>query len=106
MPQFSYCPFIWMFHNRAMVQRINKIHERTLTLIYPNQHQLTFKELFEKNKTVSIHQRNLQTLGTETYKAKTNFSPEVINSLFDFTNKDYCNFRNASGGTHCCLQNC
>ena len=95
MSRFSYCPLIWMFHSRAMERRINRIHERTLRLIYPNQHQLTFKELLEKNKTVSIHQRNLQTLATEIYKAKNKISPEVVNSLFEFTNKNY-NLRNAS----------
>ena len=78
-----------------MEHRINRIHERTLRLIYPNQHQLTFKELLEKNKTVSIHQRNLQTLATEIYKAKNKISLEVVNSLFEFTNKNY-NLRNAS----------
>ena len=78
-----------------MGDRINKIHERTLRLIYPNQHQITFKELLEKKKTVSIHQRNLQTLATEIYKAKNKISPEVVNSLFEFTNKNY-NLRNAS----------
>ena len=83
-----------MFHSRAMEHRINRIHGRTLRLIYPNQLQLTFKELLEKNKAVSIHQRNLQTLATEIYKAKNKISPEVINSLFEFTNKNY-NLRNA-----------
>ena len=95
MPQFSCCPLIWMFHSRAMEHRINRIHERTLRLIYSNQHQLTFKELLEKNKTVSNHQRNLQTLATEIYKAKNKISPKVVNSLFEFTNKNY-DHRNAS----------
>ena len=95
MSQFSYCPLIWMFHSRAKERRINRIHERTLRLIYPNQHQLTFKELLEKNKTVSIHLRNLQILATEIYKAKNKISPEVVNSLFEFTNKNY-NLRNGS----------
>ena len=72
-----------------MEHRINRIHERTLRLIYPNQHQLTFKELLEKNKTVSIHQRNLQTLANEIYKAKNKISPEVVNSLLEFTYKNY-----------------
>ena len=72
-----------------MEHRINRIHERTLRLIYPNQHQLTFKELLEKNKTVSIHQRNLQTLANEIYKAKNKISPEVVNSLLEFTYKSY-----------------
>ena len=65
MSHFSYCPLIRMIHTRAMEHRINRIHERTLGLIYPNQHQLTFKELLEKNKTVSINQRNLQALANE-----------------------------------------
>ena len=98
MSQFSYCPLIWMFwmfHSRAIGHRINRIPERTLRLIYPNQHQITFKELLEKNKTVSIHQRNLQTLATEIYKAKNKISPEVVNSLFEFTSKNY-NLRNES----------
>ena len=95
MSQFSYCPLIWMFHSRAMKHRINRTHKRTLRRIYPNQHQLTFKELLEKNKAVSIHQRNLQTLATEIYKAKNMISPEVVNSLFELTNKKY-NLRNPS----------
>ena len=95
MSQFSYYPLIWMFHSRDMEHRINRIHERTLRLIYPNQHQLTFKKLLEKKKTVSIHQRNLQTLATEIYKAKNKIFPEVVNSLLEFTNKNY-NLRNAS----------
>ena len=77
--QFSNCPLSWMFHSRAMEHRINSIHERTLRLIYPNQHQLTFKELLEKKKTVSTHQRNLQTLATEIHNAKIKISPEVVN---------------------------
>ena len=95
MSQLSYCPLIWIFHSQAIEHRINRIHERILRLIYPNQHQLTFKELSEKNKAVSIHQRNLQTLATEIYKAKNKISLEVVNSLFEFTNKN-CNLRNAS----------
>ena len=82
-----------------MEHRIKRIHERTLLfmkrLIYPNHHQLTLKELLEKNKTVSTHQRNLQTLATEIYPAKNKVSAEVANSLFEFSDKNY-NLRNAS----------
>ena len=53
-----------MLHSRALEHRINRINERNLRFIYPNQQELTFKEPLEKNKTVSIHQRNLETLAT------------------------------------------
>ena len=55
MSQFPYCSLIWMFDGRAIKHKINRIHERTIRLTYPNQHQLTFMELLGKNKTVSIH---------------------------------------------------
>ena len=50
MSQFSYFPLIWMFHSRAIEHRINRIHEKTLRIIYSNQNQLIFKELLEKRR--------------------------------------------------------
>ena len=44
--QFSYCPLIWMFHNRKLNYRINKMYERALRIAL-NDHQCTFEELFE-----------------------------------------------------------
>ena len=70
MSQFLYYPAIWTFHRRVMEHRINRINKRTLRLIYPNQHQLSFKELLEKHQTVSIHQRTFETHANEMYKAK------------------------------------
>ena len=32
--QFFYCPLVWMFHSRNTENRVNKIHGRTLRLIY------------------------------------------------------------------------
>ena len=55
-----------------MKHSVNKIHERALCLVYPSDSKLTFKELLDKSKTVSIHQKNLQLLATEIFKAKLN----------------------------------
>ena len=30
--QFNYCPFVWMFHDRATNSKLNRIHERALRL--------------------------------------------------------------------------
>ena len=32
--QFSYCPLVWMFHDRSVNKKINKIHERALRIAY------------------------------------------------------------------------
>ena len=93
--QFSYCPLIWMFHSQRMEHRINKIHERVLRLIYPSYSKLTFKELLGKNKTVSIHQKNLHVAATEIFKAKLNISPELLKELFSFNVRNY-NLRSQS----------
>ena len=31
--QFAYCPLIWMFHSRQINHKINKLHERALTIV-------------------------------------------------------------------------
>ena len=93
--QFSYCPLIWMLHSRRMEHRINKIHERVLCLIYPSDSKLIFKELLDKNKTVRIHQKNLQGLATEIFKTKLNISPEMLKELFSFNVRNF-NLRSQS----------
>ena len=45
--QFGYCPLVWMFHSRGVNNRINKIHERTLRLVYQD-NKSTFEELLMK----------------------------------------------------------
>ena len=81
--QFNYCPLIWMFHNRALNNRINKIHERALRLVCQNKN-LSFSELLELDNAVTIHHRNLQVLVTEILKIKNNLSPEIMKQVFDF----------------------
>ena len=86
--QFNYCSLIWMFHNRALNNRINKIHERALRLVYQNKN-LSFSELLELDNAVTIHQRNLQVLVTEIFKVKNNSSPEIMKQVFDFQEPCY-----------------
>ena len=62
--QFSYCPLIWMNHSRTLNNKINRIHERSLRVVY-NDKAVTFKELLDKDKAVSIYTKNLQILVTD-----------------------------------------
>ena len=66
-----------------------------MRLIYPSDSKLAFKELLDKSKTVSIHQKNLQVLATEIFKAKLNISPEILKELFSFNVRNY-NLRSQS----------
>ena len=69
--QFSYCPLAWMCHTRNKPQ-INAFHERYLQIIY-NSKQFTFKKLLDKGKSVTIHNRNMQTQATEMFKSNQGF---------------------------------
>ena len=93
--QFSYCPLVWMFHSRGVNNKINSLHEKSLRLIYKNKPNLSFDDLLKENKSVKIHQRNLQTLATEIYKVKNDLGPEIMKEVFQFIEKPY-NLRNNS----------
>ena len=32
--QFKYCPIVWMFHSRRINNKINRLHERSLRIVY------------------------------------------------------------------------
>ena len=79
--QFSYCPLVWMFHNRTLNNRINRIHERALRVAYKD-HKSSFEQLLEKDHSYTIHEKNLQRLATEIYKIKNNLAPTFMNDIF------------------------
>ena len=86
--QISYFPLIWMNHSRTLNNKINRINERSLRVIY-NDKKATFKELLDKDKAVSKHKRNLQKLVTEMFKIKIGVSPSIMHEIFltdDFNN--------------------
>ena len=81
--QFGYCPLVWMFHSRKLNNRINNIHERALRIVYRD-YGSTFQQLLKQNKSVTIHQRNLQILATEIFKTKKQFKPSNHGRCFQF----------------------
>ena len=90
--QSNYCPLVWMFHNGSINNKINRLHERVLSIVY-NDFKLPYKNLLEKNGTFSIHIKNLQKLATETFKISKNFSVLLMSELF-FQNVNHYNLRN------------
>ena len=81
-----------MFHSRTLNNRINRLHERALRLVYRDS-KLLFEELLEMDESFTIHHRNLQKLATEMFKVKNNLSPIFMKSVFPDKSNPY-NLRN------------
>ena len=72
MKSWSFC-----LSSRNTENRENKCHDRALRLVYDDSQYLHFWELLAKGNIVSIHQKNLQSLVKEIFKAKQGISPEL-----------------------------
>ena len=70
-----------MCHNRTYNNKINRLHEICLRLIY-NDKRSSFEDLLEKDNSVSIHHKNLQALAIEMFKVHTKTSPEIMQEVF------------------------
>ena len=79
--QFAYCPLVWMFHGRVINSRINRLQERAIRIVYDDQTS-SFEDLLEKDKSCTIHQRNIQALAIEMFKTKHNQVPAFMKGIF------------------------
>ena len=85
--QFSYCPLIWMFCSRAMNNKINRIHERALRLVYQD-YMTPFKDLLIRDNSLSFHHRNIHQVAIEMFKVKHDLTPPFMKELFSFKKND------------------
>ena len=64
-----------------MDKKINKVQERALRILYEND-TLNFLELLEMDGGFTVHQRNIQILLLEMFKAKNNLEPSLLKGIF------------------------
>ena len=86
--QFSYCPVIWLFHSRNLNNKIKKLQEGCLRIVYSD-NTSSFEELLETDNSVSVHHRNIQVLATELYKIVNGLSPEIMKVFLFNENTTY-----------------
>ena len=80
---FSYCPLILMFSSRRSNNLIRWIHERSLSSAYIDTRS-AFQELLQRNRSVSIRHKNIQTLIIKVLKVVNNICPPIMKTFFDF----------------------
>ena len=99
--QFNYCPIVWMCHGRGLNNKINNIHERVLRIVHQDK-KSNFETVLKRDKSTSIHVKNLQHLATELFKVKNDLSPEIMKEIFVFQENETYNLRS---GNHLARKN-
>ena len=77
-----------MFYSRTTNNKINKLHERALRLVYDD-YLSAFEELLEKDNSFTVHHYNIQTLCIELYKVFSGQSQTIFSDLFERKNINY-----------------
>ena len=62
----SYAPLEWMFHSREINNRINKVHKKSLRILF-NDNGSNFEVLLKKDEGLRVHERNIPKLMTEMF---------------------------------------
>ena len=78
---FNYCLLVWMFCNRGIMHKLNKIQELSLL----TKLQGLFQDLLRSSGDISMHQRCINLLLIEAYKYIHALSPEIMNEVFSTT---------------------
>ena len=70
-----------MFHSQTINNKIKRLHERALRIVYSD-FQSFFDGVLMKDDSFSIHERNIQSLAIEIYKFLNGSSLSFLNNVF------------------------
>ena len=70
-----------MFHSQIINNKFNRLHERALRIVYSG-FKSSFEGLLMKDNSLSIRERNIQSLAIEIYKFLIGLSPSFLNNVF------------------------
>ena len=83
-----------MCHHRSVNNKINRLHERYLRIAYSDTVS-SFEDLLDKDRSVSVHVKNIKTLAIEMFKVSNKLMVLLMNEIF-VKRKNAYNLRNSS----------
>ena len=89
--QFNHCLLTWMFHNRLLNHKINRLHERYLHVIYNDGHS-SYDELLNPDNSVSI--QKFTNLSNRNVQFVHQSATDIINEVFPLKPPSNYNLRN------------
>ena len=86
--QFNYSLLVWMCHHRSVNNKINRLYERYLRIVSSDSVS-SFEDLLDKDRSVSMHVKNIKTLGIEMFKISNKLTIPLRNEIFVKRNNAY-----------------
>ena len=85
---FNYCPLVWHFCGVSNSNKMEKIQERCLRIVYKD-YDSSYDRLLAMANTVSLVIWRLRILLLEVYKSKHHLNPMCISGLFEVKATNY-----------------
>ena len=85
---FNYCPLLWHFCGATNNNKIEKIQERCLRIIYKD-YESPIERLLEMSNTTPLVISRLRLILLEVYKSINQLNPKCINGLFEEKSTSY-----------------
>ena len=85
--QFNYTPLIWMLCHKAPYLKMQKIHHKSLKVIY--QSDFSYDDILQLSNSLSLHQRHLGFLLTEICKSTGTLNSQFMWSYFKYRKVPY-----------------
>ena len=70
-----------MRHHRSVNNKINCLHERCLRIVYSDSVS-SFEDLLDKDRSVSVHVKNIKTLAIKMFKVSKKLTLPLMNETF------------------------
>ena len=91
---FTYCPIVWHFCGRENNNKLEKLQERSLRILFDDKCS-SYEELLKRAGTTTILVSRLKNMAVEVFKCVTESNTPCLNSLFEVKGPSY-SFRDNS----------
>ena len=81
MSSFNYCPLVWHFCGKTKNQKLEKIQERTLRILYDDYTSI-YDELLDKAGTNTLLINRLRLMALTVFKSINSLNPPCLNDIF------------------------
>lgn len=86
LPHLTYCQTVWHFCKKCDRQKLERIQERALRIIFNNKTD-TYEDLLGRTEFPTLYNRRLQDIAILMYKVRNGLAPEYLAELFNIPTK-------------------